>query len=477
MSYDDENKVEGLVLLTDEAREFLNPREEIAYQEFRRSLAEWLLNLGKNPRKAEGYSYSTAKSRMNKIDLFYRWVWQDRERFVQDLSPEHADDWMRDLARRDMKESTKCHYQKAAKTLFKWQREARNRDVEWEPEIEYSDPSTAYQPREYLTEDDRQAMREAAMSYGSIPHYNSLEPSERRRWKSYLAQRLQKPVEQVGKKDFAQSLEVGEAVIQVGNQNPVPVQVDEYSLSKQVSDEELRKQQQQRWNKLRFEERQTTQRFKERLSDTDLAEKKQVPSDPQTIDLSKEGVRLLEDVVRNPFKPLTERYSAFSSSYKGNKAKNELVEQGVVIERSVKTGGQRKLLELTEKGRDHVEDSLDLEVKHRGRGGVVHRFWQHQIHDLFEEAGWQVFLEKFDADIYVNMGTTELAVEVATGDNPREIQHVEKHLDRDFQVWVACRNSEVRDGLQQRLEDNDVPSENVVFRLFREFNDDEHLPV
>jgi len=205
MSYDDENKVEGLVLLTDEAREFLNPREEIAYQEFRRSLAEWLLNLGKNPRKAEGYSYSTAKSRMNKIDLFYRWVWQDRERFVQDLTPEHADDWMRDLAKRDMKESTKCHYQKAAKTLFKWQREARNRDVEWEPEIEYSDPSTAYQPREYLTEDDRQAMREAAMSYGSIPHYNSLEPSERKRWKSYLAQRLQKPVEEVGKKDFAKA--------------------------------------------------------------------------------------------------------------------------------------------------------------------------------------------------------------------------------------------------------------------------------
>jgi len=277
--------------------------------------------------------------------------------------------------------------------------------------------------------------------------------------------------------DFAQSLEVGEAVVQVGNQDPVPIQVDDYSLSKQVSDEELRKQQQQRWNKLRFEERQTTQRFKERLSNEDVVEKKQVPSDPQTIDLSDDGVRLLEDVVRNPFKPLTERYSVFSSSYKGNKAKNELVEQGVVIERVVKTGSQRKLLELTEKGRDHVEDSLDLEVKHRGRGGVVHRFWQHQIHDLFEEAGWPVFLEKFDADIYVNMGTTELAVEVATGDNPREIQHVEKHLDRDFQVWVACRNSDVRDGLQQRLADNDVPSENVVFRLFREFNDNEHLPV
>jgi len=43
------------------------------------------------------------------------------------------------------------------------------------------------------------------MSYGSIPHYNSLEPGERKRWKNYLAQRLQKPVEDVGKTDFAKA--------------------------------------------------------------------------------------------------------------------------------------------------------------------------------------------------------------------------------------------------------------------------------
>jgi hypothetical protein len=46
---------------------------------------------------------------------------------------------MRHLATEEMKESTKNHYQKAAKTLFKWKREARNKDVGWEPEIQYSD--------------------------------------------------------------------------------------------------------------------------------------------------------------------------------------------------------------------------------------------------------------------------------------------------------------------------------------------------
>lgn len=199
---DDENRVQGIVLLTDEARQYLNPREEIAYQEHRRELAEWMLNLGKNPKKAEGYSYSTAKSRMNKLDLFYRWVWEQENRFIQDMTTDHADAWMRHLAKQDLKESTKCHYQKTVQTVFKWQCEARNRDVEWEPEIEYTDPSTTYQPREYLTEEDRRKMREAAMSYGSIPHYNSLNPEERSRWKKHLAQRLQKPEKEVTKQDF-----------------------------------------------------------------------------------------------------------------------------------------------------------------------------------------------------------------------------------------------------------------------------------
>ena len=202
MAYSEDNKYRDIVLLTDEARKYLNPREEISYQKHRRELATWLLNLGKDPAKAEGYSHSTAKNTTNRLDLFYRFVWDSEQRFVQTLTTEHADNWMRYLARRDIKESTKCHYQKAVHILFKWQRDARNRDIEWEPEIQYSDPSTTCQPREFLTQQDRRKMREAAMSYGSIQHYNSMSPEERDRWKNYLSQRLQKPVDKITKKDF-----------------------------------------------------------------------------------------------------------------------------------------------------------------------------------------------------------------------------------------------------------------------------------
>ncbi len=200
--YSDDNKVEGIPLVTKQAREYLNPRQEIAYKEHRREMAEWMLNLGKNPEKAEGYSQSVAETRMNRLDLFYRWVWDQNGRYIQDLTTDHADAWMRHLAKRDMKETSKCNYQKAVKTLFKWKREAKGKDVEWEPEIEYSDPSTGYHPREYLTREDRKKLREAAMEYGSVPHYNSLSPDERERWKTHLAQKFKKPKEKIDQSDF-----------------------------------------------------------------------------------------------------------------------------------------------------------------------------------------------------------------------------------------------------------------------------------
>lgn len=203
--YDDENKYEGIPLVTEDAREHLNPRQEIAYREHRRDLAEWMLNLGKDPEKAEGYSKSSVETRMNRLDLLYRFVWEREGRYVQNITTDHADQWMHHLARKDFKESTKAQYQESVKVLFKWKRYERGEDVEWDPVIEYSDPSTNYQPREYLTREDRRRLREAVMGYESVPHYNSLSPEERERWRKHLAQRLQKPAEEVTKRDFMQA--------------------------------------------------------------------------------------------------------------------------------------------------------------------------------------------------------------------------------------------------------------------------------
>ncbi|ADE04853.1 ATP-binding protein [Haloferax volcanii] len=280
--------------------------------------------------------------------------------------------------------------------------------------------------------------------------------------------------------EFASELEVGEAVVQVGNRGPVPVKLDNYEVDKQISDSELQKLQAENWNNLSHEPRNTTPEFEVEILEGRSGEvpEPDTPEDPtREVNVSSEADRLLKDVVDNPFRPLTERYGEFPSRYKGNKAKDELVDEGVLIERQVRTkSGRRKLLELTKKGRQYVEDELDLEAKHRGRGGVVHRYWQTRIKEAFEQAGWYAETEVFDADVYVNMDTSELVVEVAMGDNPREIEHIEKHLEKDFIVWIAARNQEILQGLQQRMEEKGLQTDNVVFRLVRDFNEIENLP-
>jgi hypothetical protein len=58
------------------------------------------------------------------------------------------------------------------------------------------------------------------------------------------------------------------------------------------------------------------------------------------------------------------------------------------------------------------------------------------------------------------------------GNNPREIEHVQQHLESGFDaVWVAARNHEVLDGLKQRTEEEGLDDDRVAFRLVREFGE------
>ena len=62
------------------------------------------------------------------------------------------------------------------------------------------------------------------------------------------------------------------------------------------------------------------------------------------------------------------------------------------------------------------------------------------------------------------------------GDNPREIDHIEKHLDKDFTIWVAARNQEILEGLKQRMQEKGLQTDRVDFRTVRDFNDLEEIP-
>lgn len=272
----------------------------------------------------------------------------------------------------------------------------------------------------------------------------------------------------------AKQLDIGEAILQVGNNDQLRLSLTDFDLEKEVTDAELRARQGGVWVELSATSRYRPSGFEALLDTTGNGgvETDEIIDDTETeIALSDDAKQLLEHVIDDPFASLTERYEVLSSRYIGHKAKTELMDAGLVVERTLPTGGSsRKLLELTDRGRTYAEETLEIDPSHDGRGGIIHRYWQHQVKDAFETAGWAAKLELFDADVYVNTGHFEAVVEIAMENTEREREHVENHLDRGIDViWVVCRTAEVCEGLEQRCSEGGIDVDEIVFRTVRDF--------
>ena len=266
-------------------------------------------------------------------------------------------------------------------------------------------------------------------------------------------------------------MEIGQAVVQVGSGDAMAVQFQDYPLRKDVSDEEVRDRMQETWTQLAYSPvdndiiGSTEQASSEPLQ-SGLDENRSEP------DLSGNEEELLRDIVENPFNTHLERYNLFSESSpsQGITAKNNLLDAGLIQEYStVDESGERKLLELTTEGKNHLQ-SQGVEVSYRGRGGVVHRYWQHRICELFRENGYDAEIEGDDADVAVSVDGGRIAIEVAMRDRTRELRHVRDRLDSGFDtVVIACRNPNIRSKLEERISHADVPDDRVTFRLFSDF--------
>lgn len=178
----------------------LNKKQLLDYREQRRAFLEWLTALGKDPEHALGYSQATVRRTAYRTDQFNRWVWGEADQYTMNLTREQAEEYMEELAYTDQSSTHKSNTQKALKRYFKWQSHKRGGNG-WDPDRSFSGASTSA-PRDFLTEDEREKIREAALDYGSIPAYNNLSPDERDRWRVHLAQRFGKPKEEVVPDDW-----------------------------------------------------------------------------------------------------------------------------------------------------------------------------------------------------------------------------------------------------------------------------------
>lgn len=275
-------------------------------------------------------------------------------------------------------------------------------------------------------------------------------------------------------KRSANFLSVGEAVIQIGGQEPVRAELPDFDLKKDVTDDELVSYMSDDWRELSFQPLDSsTSRSLEPAEKPDEDTKNQSnAAEEAESEVSEEAERLLKDIVDNPFKSVTERYESFSSRYKGDKAKKELIEKGLVEEQTASLEqGRVKLFEVTDQGEEFLED-LGVDVERSGRGGVVHRYWQHRVSERLEKDGLNPVVEKSHADVFVNVDGDGIAVEIAMGRNTREVEHISDRLENGFdRVVTLCRNKSVKGFIEEKVGDVDVSSDQVDVLLLRQFFD------
>jgi len=223
-------------LVTGPSAEYLNPRQQEDYRSEREDCITWLLTSGKDPEKHVGYATTTIETRSKRMDYFYRWVWDEIDGYTANISTDHADGYLKYLARGDSSNAHKANCQKALQSLYKWRHHERGA-AEWEPSMKFSEGGVS-QPRDYLTRKERTQVRESALEYGSVPGYTNLTPPERDRWRAYLAQRFEKPKEDVEVADWDRangykipslvwtSLDTGLRPVEVERAKPSWVDVD-----------------------------------------------------------------------------------------------------------------------------------------------------------------------------------------------------------------------------------------------------------
>lgn len=193
--------LEGITVVTEPTAELLNERQQIDYRNQREQCLEWLLVFGKDPEKADGYARTTVSYRAHRMDQFYRWVWDREDGYTTNVTHDHADAYLNWLARQESSNAHKDNCRKAVQMLYKWRHHEHGFD-EWDPELSFSTGHQTTTPRDYLAREERGLIREAALSHGSVPAYNSVDAEDRDKWKAYLAQRFEKPKSEVTPEDW-----------------------------------------------------------------------------------------------------------------------------------------------------------------------------------------------------------------------------------------------------------------------------------
>jgi len=157
-------------LVPPKSKKYLSEKELLDYRDYRENFLEYLLNIGKNPQKAEGYSGHTVYATGQRTARFDRWVWEERGHYNVPPSEEDAKSYMEEVAFRDVSEATKGKNLEALDRYSKWLTHRYGHD-EWEFKWTFQSGGGNTGPRDFLTKEERQEIRQAALRMDGNPAY------------------------------------------------------------------------------------------------------------------------------------------------------------------------------------------------------------------------------------------------------------------------------------------------------------------
>lgn len=192
------------------------------------------------------------------------------------------------------------------------------------------------------------------------------------------------------------------------------------------------------------------------LSGPEKAFKPLIRDFPQEGNKDKDCLALLEDIYKEPFLTLAERYRKLKLSMrKGNLLKQRLADDNLIIPRRITTRKTQILLgDITLKGKALLRQA-GLEISDKSEG-VEHRYWKEKIADYYRKKGCKVTIEEpvnGYADIVVENEGKRIAIEIETG-NSDALFNIRKDFKAGFDMVLSVSvNSVVLDRIKRQAKE------------------------
>lgn len=191
-----------ILIVPKKTKDVLTEKEFVDYHEYRKQFLVYLLKFGKDESKAEGYSPYTVYADHYRSAKFDRWVWEQHGGYHVPPGLDDAQEFMEEVALSEQSETSKGKLQEMLKRYSRWLQHKFGQDP-WEFDWTFDGSGrSSQQPADFLTVEERQKIRQAALQKGSIPSYDNLSPHKRKQWAGYIAQELDIPYEEVTPQDW-----------------------------------------------------------------------------------------------------------------------------------------------------------------------------------------------------------------------------------------------------------------------------------